>query len=478
MSKSKNFLLLLFFLVLILIIPNLIQQGMFVDGLWYAAIAHNEANGLGSFWAPMFTKTMFPVFHEHPPLVFGLQAIFFKLFGDGFYTEKIYAFVIILITLLLINSLWKHLFPKDDEFRKMGYIACLIWLLCETVYIYYPNNLLECTQTVFILSAVILILKGLKPNSNFSYILFTVSSIFLVLSFLSKGLAGLFPLITIPLYYLSVRTISFRKALLFSLFILGVFGIVVFVLIQNSWAHENIGEYLKTQVYAALNGKRTENIQQSRFYIIQRLFETNLLPIVLVFVTTFISYNKKWIGNPFLFKKEIVFLVLLTASAVLPIMISKKQATYYLIPALPFFSMALGLFFIGNKRVLEFLNQSKKFTIILCVLIIGAVLLNVKQIGSTNKRDKVALGDATKVLTEIDKGSIIGCETKKKELTVYGYMMREKEVSLDTTNPFNYSVLLTDSDSLGLAHGYQKLDLGTTKFHLYKRKSLLNEEIK
>ncbi len=41
---------------------------MHVDGLWYATISKNLAEGFGSFWAPAFTATMAPVFNAHPPL--------------------------------------------------------------------------------------------------------------------------------------------------------------------------------------------------------------------------------------------------------------------------------------------------------------------------------------------------------------------------------------------------------------------------
>lgn len=46
---------------------------MFVDGVTYAAIARNLAQGNGSFWSPFYTATLYPQFFEHPPLGFALQ---------------------------------------------------------------------------------------------------------------------------------------------------------------------------------------------------------------------------------------------------------------------------------------------------------------------------------------------------------------------------------------------------------------------
>ena len=46
-----------------LILPMSIQDGMFLDGLVYATVSHNLANGLGSFWHPNFSATFFHDYH-------------------------------------------------------------------------------------------------------------------------------------------------------------------------------------------------------------------------------------------------------------------------------------------------------------------------------------------------------------------------------------------------------------------------------
>ena len=80
MREYKTYYLFLLGLIGIFFMPILIQKGMFVDGLWYATIANNLSNGLGTFWQPMLTETMAPEFYSHPPLVFWLQSLFFDVF--------------------------------------------------------------------------------------------------------------------------------------------------------------------------------------------------------------------------------------------------------------------------------------------------------------------------------------------------------------------------------------------------------------
>ena len=55
---------------------------MFFDGITFASIARNLAEGRGRFWEPSYTATIYPAFYEHPPLGFWLQSLWFRALGD------------------------------------------------------------------------------------------------------------------------------------------------------------------------------------------------------------------------------------------------------------------------------------------------------------------------------------------------------------------------------------------------------------
>src|SRR5688572_2071285 len=82
-------------IMLVLVLPVLLQDGMFMDGVQYACVSRNLANGDGTFWFPWlhdsWVKADSPYFMEHPPLVYGIQSIFFRVLGDTMYTERIYS---------------------------------------------------------------------------------------------------------------------------------------------------------------------------------------------------------------------------------------------------------------------------------------------------------------------------------------------------------------------------------------------------
>src|SRR5213594_2445917 len=87
-------------------VPRVAHRGMFVDGVTYASIARNLAIGRGRFWSPSYTATIYPQFHEHPPLGFWLQSVWFRALGDHPYVERLYAAAAAVATALLIAWIW------------------------------------------------------------------------------------------------------------------------------------------------------------------------------------------------------------------------------------------------------------------------------------------------------------------------------------------------------------------------------------
>src|SRR6056297_2471132 len=108
--------------------------GMFMDGTIYAAISRNLADGLGSPWALHFSEGLFPVFREHPPLVFWIQSLFFRVLGDSYLTERVYDLVVVLTTAGLIIALWRRLTAGRglDSLAAYWWLPLLLWWSCPS----------------------------------------------------------------------------------------------------------------------------------------------------------------------------------------------------------------------------------------------------------------------------------------------------------------------------------------------------------
>ncbi len=183
----------------VLLIPTMVQEGMFLDGVTYSAISKNMAHGYGTFWNPHYTQILYPDFHEHPPLVFIIQSFFFRVLGDGFLTERIFSFLSAVLTIVGIEKCWK-LMIRDSELRVMGWLPVFLWITIPLVSWAYKNNILENLLSVFTTFAVYFILKSIIEKR---FIFLLAGSVLVIFSFLSKGAVGLFS-IAIPVIFLLV----------------------------------------------------------------------------------------------------------------------------------------------------------------------------------------------------------------------------------------------------------------------------------
>ena len=83
LPSNKLLALFVFSLYFLLIGYKLMRLGIHGDGVEYASVARNLADGVGTFWKPYLDDHLHPVFHEHPPFVFWFQSLFFRIFGNG-----------------------------------------------------------------------------------------------------------------------------------------------------------------------------------------------------------------------------------------------------------------------------------------------------------------------------------------------------------------------------------------------------------
>ncbi len=138
--------------------PSLIQDGMFMDGVLYAAISKNLANGLGTFWFPYLGDNWnmhgSTYFLEHPPLVYAIQSIFFRSLGDSIYTERVYCLFTAVVSALLIHKIWILVTRKNQNIRRMSWLPVFLWCIMPIVFRAYQMNVQENTMVIFILAAI------------------------------------------------------------------------------------------------------------------------------------------------------------------------------------------------------------------------------------------------------------------------------------------------------------------------------------
>lgn len=451
--------------------PTLFTDGMFMDGLFYATIARNLSVGIGSFWDLRFTETIFPHFHEHPPLAIGLQSIFFDIFGDSIYVERFYSMFTFFITGGLIVIIWRRV--VNSEFKKIAWLPLVFWLSIPLNTWAVSNNMLENTMMIFTSLSILFMLLSLE-KSRFVFVLLAGLCIFL--GFLTKGFTALFPY---SLYFWAFvfRKITFGRfvtdSVLLLLFTL-LPAVLVFLLSNN--ALQSITAYLNIQV---VNSLRNIETVDNRFWILFRLVKELIPAMVILVILVLISKAKpkKFIGNQ-AGKQNPYFFLLLGLSGVIPVMLSMKQSGFYILATFPCFAIFFAMLISKpiNKWYSNISTGAKSyrlFKIASIFLLLLSVGLSISQAGKIG-RDKEKIQAAYAVKKSIPKKSIISIDPELKEnWSLHGYFYRYSYISLDADSSQQHKYLLTPQKSSISKRDYQKTSLPTEHFELWvKRNSM------
>ncbi len=450
-----------------LMIPILIQDGMFLDGVTYSAISKNMANGLGSIWKPHYTKALHPNFHEHPPLVFIIQSLFFRIFGTEFYVERIYSLVTAILSLIGISKCWRLFFNKKEQ-KHHDWMPILLWLTIPLVLWSYHNNMLENTMSVFTIFAVFSILKSLKEEK---IIFLFLGGICIVSAFLSKGLVGLFP-VAVPVIYAMVYKEKKISLLYFVYLIFSVSFIAFLLSMAFPGLKENITLYFEQQLLPALNNKR-EITTDNRFSILLDLILEISLPLILLIFVIIKQWKRERTISVFKNKRALLFLLIAIAASV-PLIITLKQRKFYLISSIPFYVLAVSFWvYPFFTTVIKKVSDSsllwiKRFSII---LFFGVLIFSIIRFGKFS-RDKEKLQDVYEISQIIPKGTVL---TTTRELysdwSLIAYMSRVGYLSLDINKEHEYYLIKKNYKiESKLLKEYYVMDLKLNKYTILKRK--------
>ena len=436
-SNNTPFWLLLIGITLMLMSNSLLTEGMFFDGVTYASISRNMAEGQGTFWNPYYTQTLYPEFRQHPPLAMGMEALAFKALGDNLWVEKFYSVLTFLLSGLLIALIWK----RTTNNIRWAWLPLLFWIAMPLVTWSATNNLLENTMSIFVLLSVYLMIVSYQRNSKLWLFL---AGIALFAAFLSKGFTGLFPLV-FPIIYCIFddkhRWIQGPIDTLLLMVTLAVLSGVMFLVFSPSFAY--LKDYINLQV---IGGGLYEATVSTRFYIVFSLLLQLIAPLVIFAIILIMSkINNKDKHKVFEFapdKKRFFSFLILGLTGVLPIMLSVKQREFYMLAALPFFALAFGHLSLSmvNTMLLEIRLKTRNWMMIAsAVVMLVGIVLNVSHIGKYG-RDEAFLVEMKKALKEIPENEIIEISLEDfSQWSWHAYFMRYGKVSLDASRPHPYS---------------------------------------
>lgn len=472
MNQSQNRTINLFFWVFtlavafILTLPVLIQDGMFMDGVLYSAVSHNLANGIGTFWFPSFSfhnlAGIQNSFHEQPPLVFGIQAMFYKFFGDSLYVERVYIFLCLLINILLIKKLWELIFKEDIHTKALSWLPVLFWISIPVCFWSFSNNMHENTVSIFILCSVIFILRTIQDKKIVYLIL---AGIFIFLASFSKGLPGLFPIV-VPIAFIYKDQLSFKRAAIYSLLLFVIVAFMYALLLLNSSARESLYNYFVLRLI-----KRVNDVPTTTYYLdtLVRLIAESGIMIGIVLIVR-LAARKLQLERTEHSTKAITFFAI-GLLGILPLMLTLVQKGFYMLPALPFIAIGFSVLITSQVNLLLFKLGTSKFTYVLktltILLAITAITLPVFNLGKSS-RDKEKLEDIHLLSTAIPERSVINCSKELiSDWSLQTYLSRYYFISLDINSTHEFYLASKEEFKLNKQSFLEKYEVLSNDLNSY-----------
>jgi len=422
------------------IISQLLQDGMFMDGMLYTSVGKNLSQGIGTFWQPRFSETTMFSFHEQPPLYFGLLAIFYKIFGTNMYVERLFVLTFFVLTLVYIGKFWKKLFIENQLIAKHTWLPVLFYCTIPVCFWAYSNHVEEVVMCAFVLMSVYYAYEALFLSKKIVFNL-VLSGIFVFMSSLTKGPQGLFPIVCAVFYWLITRNISFRKMILYSLILVGVPALIYgsLILIDHE-VYDSFKQYFSNRFVKTFNNvyATTDN----HFEILIRLF-TELLPmLILTIAVKFFSRRQNLqTQNSFQDKQKRWWLLAIGLSGSLPLAITTEQRGFYLVTALPYFVLAITAWLATTLiPLLEKINSKhiafRIFSVCILLLLVFNLVADVLYVKTgSRKRDTDLLDDIYKIGKIVPEGEIARVPPQTwNNWSIQTYFVRYFYISLDAGN--------------------------------------------
>ena len=167
------------------------------------------------------------------------------------------------------------------------------------------------------------------------------------------------------------------------------------------------------------------------------------------------------------------FFLILGAFASLPIMISLKQRSFYLLPSIPFFSLWIAL--ILRPYVLALLLKYNLFFetkiwirfVPIFVMIVGIVIITLRI--PYENRDQLKLETVRRVGEKIGKNQLLSCSRNTyTDWSLTAYFQRKYCISTDHLN-LNEYYLFNKTTEVTSPPGYSSIILETNQYSLFKK---------
>lgn len=464
------------------IMPDIVRQSFFFDGLIYTSIARNLAEGTGTVWAPQFSKALFPVFAEHPPLMMWLQSLLFHVFGDTIMVDKCFSLATFGISLGIVALIWGRLSGSNSPMRRSLPLALVLTVVAGRFSWAFANGMLENLLIVFTSLAVLLVVIAYDDRHSGRAIrrmsFMALAGLATALALMTKGPVGLFPLATPGLYWLCFRRPRLADAIVDTLLLIAVVAMVFCFLWSFEGPRGTIERYVSIQLLTSLSGERGH--AGGGLSALRTFIRVLAYPLVIALVISAIGFFSRGAASANTGRREAVrsalFLAAVGCSASLPLFVSPRVSGFYFNPSLPYFSGALAM--ACAPILLRLLEECSERALRWAQSVLAAVLaLSCLYVAMEIRRpgdDAEVIDSAGKIAKELCDGNkcndvISTCGSVGQDWRLHGYLERYYKIALDSAPTVGPGYLLAGNDCQGDLAGYRDTGVDLSPNRLLKR---------
>ncbi|MFZ9206720.1 MAG: ArnT family glycosyltransferase [Schleiferiaceae bacterium] len=390
------------------IFPFWLQGGMFMDGQIYAAVAQNLADGIGTFWAPVYQPSAAQPYSEQLPLFMGMESLLFRLFGDTLWVERIFMAAAWVATAWGISAFQRCFWPERGPDTALWVVT--IWSSAPLVGWGMGNHVQEMWMAPFTLWAVVAM-----THKKWVWI----AGLLVMCSALFKGPQGLFPLVWLPILgafgVLQKAEVRRRVTIL-----LGVGLLLGLGLLFWDDAREAIIRNAENRLVRTFTQERAVTTND-RLWLLGPMLGQLAVLVGSSLVAAFIRFGTLRVSVD----RRVIALVGLGLVASIPLMITHEQRDFYLITSLPFMALGLVNALVGTP-IVRSVNTSVALS---GFAVIGICLLPWRSV----ERDAVLRASLAKVHSQFEPRTAFNTSPELRlnhELAAYAMRLYRWEVDL------------------------------------------------
>ena len=221
---------------------------------------------------------------------------------------------------------------------------------------------------------------------------------------------------------------------------------------------------------ASLSGQRSESPVTTRFFIVERVFNTNLPGILSALLALGIYRWRYQLKLPAPALKAALFSVLIGLSAFLPIMLSMRQSAHYTLPSAPWIAMACAALVVPLlERWRQKIHAPKWVSLLPATAITAALIWLMMQFGSIAPRFKRELDDLFQIVPHIPPRTHVGIHMPQNEYAVMALYQRYGQLYLRTPESWQDYIIVARNHTLppDFQGKYDKKTLKTSYWDLY-----------